>query len=86
MRLSSVFCLKGSDHDEPVCLPACKEGGLEPNLLSFNSVVDALAHTGRWKEAMEVMNTLYRRGLQPDVITYTGLITVGTRYSVGQCR
>lgn len=28
--------------------------GLTPSLVTYNSLVDALAHTGRWKEAIEV--------------------------------
>lgn len=28
--------------------------GLMPSLVTYNSLIDALAHTGRWKEAIEV--------------------------------
>ncbi|KAM3571742.1 hypothetical protein VYU27_006221 [Nannochloropsis oceanica] len=51
------------------------EGGrVVPSLVTYNSLLAALAQGGQWKEAMAVLQTLRRKGLKADVITYTSLI------------
>jgi pentatricopeptide repeat protein len=53
------------------------EAQLVPDLLTYNGVIAALGQAGRWKDAIEYMNILYRKGFKPDVFTYTNLIIVG---------
>jgi pentatricopeptide repeat protein len=54
------------------------EAQLVPDLLTYNGVIAALGQAGRWKDAIEYMNILYRKGFKPDVFTYTNLIIVGS--------
>lgn len=47
--------------------------------MSYNSVIAACAKAGRWQEALGLMTTARKRGVRPDVITYTSVISACAR-------
>eukprot|EP00913_Durusdinium_trenchii_P002364 g2182.t1 len=55
--------------------------GLEGNLGGFNAQIDARAELGDVRGAEEVMSHILKRGLRPDVVTYTTLIKAYGRES-----
>ncbi|BBN17525.1 protein MpPPR_10 [Marchantia polymorpha subsp. ruderalis] len=50
--------------------------GIEPDIVSFNILLEACVSGSHVKEAQKIFDNLKRRGLKPTVITYTTLITV----------
>ena len=51
------------------------EHGLEPNIISFNTLIWTFARRGMLKEAGEVMDKMQTRyGVEPDTITYNTLL------------
>jgi pentatricopeptide repeat protein len=49
-----------------------RKSGIQPNIMSYNSVMSACANTGRWKDALAVLDQCHRApGVAPDVYTYT---------------
>jgi pentatricopeptide repeat domain-containing protein 1 len=49
-----------------------RKNGIQPDIISFNSVLSAYASTRRWKDALAVLDEIYREpGVSPDVYTYT---------------
>jgi pentatricopeptide repeat domain-containing protein 1 len=69
-------CAKGGLPDEALRLVEQME---EVSLVTYNSVLDALAHVGRWKDAISVLTVIFRSGLKPDLYSYTSLIQVRAR-------
>ncbi|KAH9298269.1 hypothetical protein KI387_029951, partial [Taxus chinensis] len=48
--------------------------GVEPNLLMLNLLINAFAVAGRDLEAFWVFEYMKKRGIKPDVVTYTTLM------------
>jgi len=53
-------------------LAKMRKGGIEPDIRSYNAVLAAAASTGRWKDALSVLDQCHRApGVTPDIYTYT---------------
>ena len=48
--------------------------GVEPDMVSYNTVINALGRCGRVQEAMEYLHRMKEQGLSPDVVTFGTLI------------
>ncbi|KAG6550504.1 hypothetical protein Mapa_007978 [Marchantia paleacea] len=57
--------------------------GIEPDIVSFNILLEACVSGSHVKEAQKIFDNLKKRALKPTVITYTTLITVYA--NSGQC-
>ena len=50
------------------------EARIEPDMVTYNTVINALARCGRVKEAMDHVQAMKDQGLSPDVVTFGTLI------------
>ncbi|KAK8664831.1 hypothetical protein V6N13_084604 [Hibiscus sabdariffa] len=48
--------------------------GIEPNLVSYNTVIKAYCEMGSMDSAVSVIDTLEKKGLEPDIITFNTLL------------
>lgn len=48
-----------------------EEGGLVPTVSSYNVVVEALAKTGEWTKALEILAEMKENGCRPTEFTYS---------------
>nr|TKW20182.1 hypothetical protein SEVIR_4G069100v2 [Setaria viridis] len=67
------------------------EGGVTPNLVTFNSLVNGLCKPGRMQDARKVFDEIVREGLEmiqkrvlTDVVTFTSLIHAMCRANLGR--
>lgn len=50
------------------------EAGVEPDMVTYNTVINALARCGRVQEATDHVRAMKDQGLSPDVVTFGTLI------------
>eukprot|EP00607_Mallomonas_marina_P005775 CAMPEP_0182437520 /NCGR_PEP_ID=MMETSP1167-20130531/85101_1 /TAXON_ID=2988 /ORGANISM="Mallomonas Sp, Strain CCMP3275" /LENGTH=399 /DNA_ID=CAMNT_0024630465 /DNA_START=774 /DNA_END=1970 /DNA_ORIENTATION=- len=48
--------------------------GPEPNIFTYNTIIRAFSDSGRLEDALEILNTIIRKGLHPDRYTFTSLL------------
>lgn len=48
--------------------------GCEPNVVTYNTLVDLYGKLGRWEQAVGVIDQVIRSGLRPEVRTYNTAI------------
>jgi pentatricopeptide repeat protein len=53
--------------------------GLEPDVITYNSVINAYAQSGDSASAVRQFEAMVAKGLEPDVITYSSVINVCAR-------
>ena len=46
----------------------------QPNIIVLSSVITACGKASRWEKALDLLEEMPQRGLQPDVIMYNALI------------
>jgi pentatricopeptide repeat protein len=51
-----------------------QQQGVEPNLSSYNSTIDACSATGQWQQAIALLREIMCAGLKPDIISYNRVI------------
>ncbi|KAJ6817088.1 pentatricopeptide repeat-containing protein-like [Iris pallida] len=56
-------------------LVSMKEGGLEPDVVTYNTFLAAYARKGKKQEAFELMSEMSERGLRPNVVSVNALIS-----------
>ena len=56
-----------------------EKNGPEPNIYTYNTVMRAFAEQGRLQEALQVLQSIRRRGLEPDRFTFTTLLMAAGR-------
>ena len=49
--------------------------GVEPNAISYSSMIIAYANGGKTEEVLDVFKSMQAAGAEPDVISYSSLIT-----------
>ena len=54
---------------------ALKAAGMQPNVITYNSLISVLGAGGMWEKALSKFDELRVAGLQPTVITYSALIS-----------
>ncbi|KAK3262832.1 hypothetical protein CYMTET_28338, partial [Cymbomonas tetramitiformis] len=52
-----------------------KKAGVEPNVITYNSLISACEKGGQWEKALEVFAGMKKAGVEPNVITYSSLIS-----------
>lgn len=52
---------------------------IEPNVMTYNSLINAHAKDGNWEGAEDVMRRLLERGIDPNVTTYNSIIKAYTK-------
>ena len=58
-------------------LARMKELGVEPDLLTYTSVITSCSRLGRWKESISILEEVSaKHGLKPDKVMYTAVIKV----------
>ncbi|KAL2334474.1 hypothetical protein Fmac_015687 [Flemingia macrophylla] len=62
------------DPPEPKSKWSNQQIGVQPNVVTYNSVVSAHCLLDQMKDAMEVFDLMIRKGCLPDVVTYSSLI------------
>ncbi|CAM9281736.1 unnamed protein product, partial [Discosporangium mesarthrocarpum] len=50
-----------------------------PDLITFNAAISAVSKSGRWKEAQKLLKEMEESGIQPDVVSYTSVISARSR-------
>ena len=55
------------------------DNGIEPDLISYNTILSKLSERGQWKHAFEVLQSIRMASLEPDLITYTTLMSTCIR-------
>lgn len=48
--------------------------GMQPNVVTFNLLVDMLCQSWKMKESSELFELMAQRGIEPDGFTYSTLI------------
>ena len=52
-----------------------EQQGLQPNVQTYNSVIDAIARSGENPDRVEaILNCMVKAGVRPDVVTYSAAI------------
>merc|ERR1719262_922005 len=51
-----------------------KSDGIVPNMVSYNTMIDGNARTGRMDRAEELFKDMQASGISPDIITYSTLV------------
>lgn len=49
--------------------------GVTPDLWTYNSLANVLGSCGEWERAVSLLDDMRARGLKPDVVTYSALIS-----------
>lgn len=52
-----------------------ERAGLKPDVWTYNSLAKVLGSCGEWERAMGLLSDMRQRGLTPDVVSYTALIS-----------
>ena len=52
-----------------------KSEGIQPNIITFNSLLTACSNSGQWSKACDVYAYMLRDGCRPDPTTYTTLLS-----------
>lgn len=52
---------------------------IDPNVMTYNSLINAHAKDGNWEGAEDVMRRLLERGIDPNVTTYNSIIKAYTK-------
>ncbi|KAK3249083.1 hypothetical protein CYMTET_41480 [Cymbomonas tetramitiformis] len=52
-----------------------KRAGVEPNVITYSSLISACEKGGQWEKALEVFAGMKKAGVEPNVITYSSLIS-----------
>ncbi|WCJ27925.1 Pentatricopeptide repeat (PPR) superfamily protein [Euphorbia peplus] len=81
--MMGVYARSGRFDKVQQVLDLMRERGCEPDLVSFNTLINARLRAGAITEdmAVELLNELRRSGLRPDIITYNTLISACSRES-----
>ncbi|KAI3904445.1 hypothetical protein MKW98_014625 [Papaver atlanticum] len=81
--MMGVYSRKGQFSKVQELLKLMKERGCEPDLVSFNTLINARAKSGSVLpgSAIELLNEVKRSGVRPDIITYNTLISACSRGS-----
>jgi len=59
------------------------KGLLQPSLVSYNILLDALAKAEQWEKAIDLLRSEWTRGVRPDKQSYTACIqAMGTRWEL----
>lgn len=59
---------------------------MEPNVITYSSVINAYANKGNWQGAENVLRRMQYQGVQPNIITYNSLITAYAKEGNWQVR
>ncbi|KAH0451512.1 hypothetical protein IEQ34_018811 [Dendrobium chrysotoxum] len=75
--MMGVYARSGRFDDVRNLLDEMRKRGLEPDLVSFNTLINARAKSGQVPSglALELLQDVRRSGLRPDTITYNTLIS-----------
>ncbi|OVA18377.1 Pentatricopeptide repeat [Macleaya cordata] len=81
--MMGVYSRKGQFSKVHELLNLMKERGCEPDLVSFNTLINARAKSGFMSPglAIQLLNEVRKSGLRPDIITYNTLLSVCSRGS-----
>ncbi|XP_010266404.1 PREDICTED: pentatricopeptide repeat-containing protein At3g18110, chloroplastic isoform X1 [Nelumbo nucifera] len=81
--MMSVYARNGKFPKVQELLDLMRKRGCEPDLVSFNTLINARAKSGSMLagSAIELLNEVRRSGLRPDIITYNTLISACSRGS-----
>lgn len=81
--MMGVYARSGNFARVQELLDLMKSKGVEPDLVSFNTLINARAKSGKMRpgSALELLNEVRQSGLRPDSITYNTLISACSHYS-----
>ncbi|TVU12202.1 hypothetical protein EJB05_45835, partial [Eragrostis curvula] len=81
--MMGVYARSGRFDDVRQLLDAMRERGIEPDLVSFNTLINAMAKSGCSAAgvALDLLAQVREAGLRPDVITYNTLISACSQSS-----
>ncbi|XP_059459801.1 pentatricopeptide repeat-containing protein At3g18110, chloroplastic isoform X1 [Corylus avellana] len=81
--MMGVYARNGRFDKVQQLLDTIRERGCEPDLVSFNTLINARLKAGAMVPnlAIELLNEVRRSGLRPDIITYNTLISACSRES-----
>ncbi|XP_043695518.1 pentatricopeptide repeat-containing protein At3g18110, chloroplastic [Telopea speciosissima] len=81
--MMGVYARNGRFSKVQELLDLMRDRGCEPDLVSFNTLINARAKSGSMPSGstIELLNEVRRSGLRPDVITYNTLISACSRGS-----
>lgn len=81
--MMGVYARSGRFDDVRQLLDAMRDRGIEPDLVSFNTLINARAKSGSLPAgiALDLLLEVRQAGLRPDVITYNTLISVCSKGS-----
>ncbi|EEF42321.1 pentatricopeptide repeat-containing protein, putative [Ricinus communis] len=81
--MMGVYARTGRFNKVQGMLDLMRERGCEPDLVSFNTLINARLKAGAMTPnvAIELLNEVRRSGLRPDIITYNTLISACSRES-----
>lgn len=81
--MMGVYARNGRFTKVQELLDLMRERGCEPDLVSFNTLINARFKSGSMEPnmAVELLNEVRRSGLRPDIITYNTLISACSRSS-----
>ncbi|KAJ4950326.1 hypothetical protein NE237_027158 [Protea cynaroides] len=81
--MMGVYARNGRFSKVQEMLDLMRERGCEPDLVSFNTLINARVKSGSMPtgSSIELLNEVRRSGLRPDVITYNTLISACSRGS-----
>ncbi|XVE90498.1 hypothetical protein DITRI_Ditri20bG0082400 [Diplodiscus trichospermus] len=81
--MMGVYARNGRFQKVQELLDLMRERGCEPDLVSFNTLINARLKAGAMLPdlAIELLNEVRRSGLRPDIITYNTLISACSRES-----
>ena len=51
------------------------DGGINPDVISFNTAISACANGGQWEKALNLLQELMNRGIEPDIICFNAAIS-----------
>lgn len=78
--LISAYAKSGLCNEALKVFDSMKGYGLNPNLVTYNTVIDACGKGGvEFNRVLEIFNEMMRNGIQPDRITFNSLLAVCSR-------